>query len=657
MTLFDVPRVSQSLPDGYTAVPVLGEPAGAALRVCVLVKRAAEPAGGALVVLRENLDSRVFLGCVLDAGARVHAYVEVWVQTAGGLNGTTAMYRRAVTNATLDERWRRFAEALNDLDSDGLLVTGWEGRHPLPAFIDWRKGALVHPVQAETGAAWSLCEDDALLRKHDLPPYGQSLHRYLYVAGSGSGAARFVPVTPEAPTNAHTVSLPEVWAGSEQAVALNPEGGLLLVRAHDHLGFEEYAGVLAGGAWQGVPHGRSVLDPGGVGKTLGAVHHPARLFLGARGREGRLLETLHLKVRAVGEMIRAVSALVDRQQRPLLNVSQESFRVRFPDAGTGLPLLWTAQAVLVAPGEAATGTIESSDIRYHLRASESSVSIYRPLSDKGLGGGRGEARIRQVTDTGRGLLVEGTFRARDEVPVSADDLVWLRLSLGAQPVDLYAHFENDAALARGECRFRTIEQRLPAPVAERIRGAEGVPLANTPFEVIPQLGAACDLYALAVLGVRLLLVNKETKLAIALDEMLSLARECGAVAAENPDLPAVIAGLFGRDARWANALGPNRLTDDELSAEAAFRCVPPSLWWRVLAMLVRMFPGVSAYSSSSSPGDGAQGALPAVFAVALGEADELLRTTGALIVTDWDRNREVRDVIEALRARHEGAQA
>jgi hypothetical protein len=52
---------------------------------------------------------------------------------------------------------------------------------------------------------------------------------------------------------------------------------------------------------------------------------------------------------------------------------------------------------------------------------------------------------------------------------------------------------------------------------------------------VPLLSTPCDLYSLAVLAVRALLVDQETTLAVALDEILSLARQ---LAAEHqPDVP------------------------------------------------------------------------------------------------------------------------
>src|SRR5262249_46647114 len=118
---------------------------------------------------------------------------------------------------------------------------------------------------------------------------------------------------------------------------------------------------------------------------------------------------------------------------------------------------------------------------------------------------------------------------------SPNDLVWIRLPLPTGRIDLYGHLYAAEGLAQGEARFRTVPQRLSENVVSALRAAEGVAFARSSFEIVPLLSTPCDLYSIGVLAVRALLVDEETTLAIALDELLSLGRQ---VAAEHKaDVP------------------------------------------------------------------------------------------------------------------------
>src|SRR5258705_431701 len=186
-----------------------------------------------------------------------------------------------------------------------------------------------------------------------------------------------------------------------------------------------------------------------------------------------------------------------------------------------------------------------------------------------------EVRMRQVlSDVGGATVLEGTFATQERVDSQKNDLVWLRLTLAAGPVNLYGRMEASTALASGEYRFRTVAQRFSAEINNQLKTAAGVPIGNTPFEGLSLLSTPVDLYALGVLGVRSLLANPRTPLPVVLDEVLSLARQ---VATEHD--PAVSLGLristlFDRDKRWLESLGPQHLVHDQVSPEKAFTLGP-----------------------------------------------------------------------------------
>mgnify|MGYP000867237910 CR=1 FL=1 len=64
----DVRDALPGIPAEYAAVPVLADQAGRSLSICVLVRKKPDPVAGHLVVLRDLVDGRVLLGCLLDAG-------------------------------------------------------------------------------------------------------------------------------------------------------------------------------------------------------------------------------------------------------------------------------------------------------------------------------------------------------------------------------------------------------------------------------------------------------------------------------------------------------------------------------------------------------------------------------------------------------------
>ncbi len=642
---------SREIPEGYAAIPISVEQKAAPLRLCVLARAQADPVGGRLVVLRDLIDGQVFLGCVADAGGAVQQWVEVWVQNVDALPGTVAACREALSNRVLDERWTRHFQALEEMDATAVVRTGWEAEHPLPTLLRCETGEPVCPADGVSGEPWRLCQDDALLARKGLPAYATSLHRYLYLPGLGDESP-LVPATQGAPTGPSTQSWDAAMRGYRDCVPLNPSGGLMLVRRLDPVGYEAFVDLLSGGSWDGVLHGRTAL-PAGVGPRELNQADPAlpmggRLFLGQHGRWGRLVETFHLKLRLLGDALGAVCTLVTHQQRPLLTLSADSFRVQMGRPGCGLPYLWTARAALVDPGDTVELPIAGSDARYYLRAGAATTSVYRPAAAGDPVRGYGTARIRQVVLGSRDLtVVEGTFDVQERIQAGQMDLLWLRLNLGERRMDLHAYIDPQSALAAGEIRFRTVGQRQGEAEVAALRAAEGVPLSNTPFEVVPLLSTPCDLYGLGVLAVRTLLVNPRTTLPVALDEVLSLARQVAVDYDGSQGLGERIHRLFDGDKRWVLSLGPQRLTFDEVAPEDAFDLVPAVLWWDTLAMIVRMFPGIGPDSACRDLGDAPAGGLHKAFDKALADVEALLTRTRSLVVIDWRFNREIHAVLRA----------
>jgi hypothetical protein len=649
MSASDVRDGQVAIPEGYAAVPVGADQAESTLRICVLVRREPDPVAGHLVVLRDLIDGRVLLGCILDAGGGAQEWIELWVQDIEGLSGTATACREALSNRVLDERWGDYFRSLGEADPASVIRTGWETEHPLPTYVDLGAMEPVHPVDPQSGEKWQLCRDDALLGRKGLPAYSTSLHRYVYLSALGEESP-FIPTTSDAPRNESVLSPTEITGGRRGLLPLNAGGALLLVRRHCPIRLEPFVSVLSGGSWDGVFHGRTMMDLGATSEAL-KNNDPdltagGWMFLGRHGRWGRLVESFHLKLRLIADGLRAVRRVAELTQRPLLNLSADSFQVRLSAPASGLPFLWTARAVLSNPGEAVTLPIQTSSAQYFLRAGAEGASVYRPVSAVQPVRGRGTVRIRQVLpEAGGATIVEGTFATQERFEAARYDLVWLRMNLTCGRVDLYGQLEQASALAAGEWRFRTIGQRFGEDVLSALRSAEGVPVAETHFEIIPLLSSPCDLYALAVLALRTLLVNVRTTLPVALDEMLSLARQVAEEHDESVGLGLRIRTIFEADGRWAKALGPQRLTNEEIGPDEAFDLIPAEVWFDTLAMIVRLLPGMGPDSLAKDFGDAPPGGIHKVFDAAIDDADDLLLRTRSLIVIDWRFNREVHAVV------------
>src|SRR5205823_6479862 len=159
------------------------------------------------------------------------------------------------------------------------------------------------------------------------------------------------------------------------------------------------------------------------------------------------------------------------------------------------------------------------------------------------------------------------------------------------------------ALAKGETRFRTVPQMLSDSIRDVLEQSAGASISNASFEILPLLSSPCDMYALGVLAVRVLLVDDENTLPVALDEMLSLARQVAIEHKPEVTLGKRLQAIIERDQRWAASLGPHRLIREESIRKSAARIVPADLWWETIGVIVRLFPGIGPDSFCRDFGD------------------------------------------------------
>ncbi|HEX7193584.1 MAG TPA: hypothetical protein VF207_01345, partial [Chthoniobacterales bacterium] len=244
-----------------------------------------------------------------------------------------------------------------------------------------------------------------------------------------------------------------------------------------------------------------------------------------------------------------------------------------------------------------------------------------------------------------GTRIEATLATDERLTVAASDLIHVRLPLASGRVDLFGRVDESQALAAGETRFRTLPQKFPESVQNALELVAGTPVGSASFEVLPLLSSPCDMYAVAVLATRILLVDEETTLPVALDEMLSLARQVAGEFTPEVSLGDRLLKIVDRDPRWATSLGPQRLMRETTTREVAPRVLPADLWWKTLGLVVRLFPGIGPDSICRDFGDAPDSALDHIFEEAINDINILLLRSRSLVVADWSQNLEIHDAI------------
>jgi hypothetical protein len=619
------------------------------VRVCIVLKPTGESWDMAL--LRSFAGGRFYLGALTDRGGRVREWLEIGIQTVGGLGQAFRVAGASLNNAALDARWRDMVAAVKTIDPAAWVETGYETRHPPPLWLDQESGKSVMPAD-EDGVSATLCTDDQLLTREGLPPYSASLARYLFIGGRpekgfsiqarDEGAFK----TPEQPA----------WAiPTEKLIALNPEGGLLLVRRRATLKLLDFARFLSGHDLQALQDDAfSSHYLGGLTSGFGhwdfVQRASACLLPTSRGKPGRFLETFHHKLLVFSKMVQAVHETVRLQQLPLLNLTPASFRVDFAEPAGDLPLLWTSRISLVEPSVAVGVPLKHSKLRYFRTLSPASASIYRPGQIGNSLSAMADLRIRRVKSDHGVTIVECTVGSPEPLSVRDTDLVWFEVHLpGAKKIDIFGRLDTSQAMAAGERRFESLPLTWPEEDVEALRRHEGRVLTSIPLETIPLMSTPCDLYALGVIGVQIFLVSSKNTLPVALDEMLSLARELGNVPDSGaPTMGEKVKWLSMRDARWNAALGPQYHGHDCASSDEGFSWVPVELWWDVIGTLCRFFPG-AGNSSFLRNFEDVKMDVSLVFVEPETALNRLVQTCQSLLLSDWVANREIARIIQQKR--------
>jgi hypothetical protein len=431
---------------------------------------------------------------------------------------------------------------------------------------------------------------------------------------------------------------------------LNPEGGPILVRSLHPIGVAPYGDFLGGApAEMSIGAGGKSPQPWLDDAVANDPTDPGWV-LGSHGTAGHMIEVLYLKLSLLLDAFRAVRDMTESAQRPLLNLTADSFRVRFPTiggAGASLPRRWAARAVLSAGSEAIPLAVPGIERGCFVAAKTQGEASYRAPAMRGGSSGTGVLRIRRVAvkQTGQ-FALEATLVAPGLMRPAKTDLVWLRVALDGHTFDLWGRAETGGTAGAGEFRFRSLETPANPSELEALRRAEGWSAPDVAYAVTPVLSSPCDLYAMAAVCARVLLVNAERPLAITIDELMSLAAaprsDDGTI-----DVPldeAVTQRLRGDEA-LADQLGAQHLMYDPTGHVPWAGAIPVQLWARVLSFIMRCFPGVVPESFASGSGDAPSEAIHRVFDPAIEELAALVDAARSLIFMDWYSSREICEII------------
>ncbi|MSU57600.1 MAG: hypothetical protein EXS35_05375 [Pedosphaera sp.] len=639
------PSTRGNTPTGFGLAPIHGTDDSPALRICVFARLEPDAATNPFLLLRELPGSRVYLGAVCDASARIQEYVELCVQTLELRDLTFSNYQERLANFSFDQRWRAEFDAHLAQRRDAVIVTGMETKNPGPVLVKPRQN-LTGFVPVEM-SKWRVCTDDAVLAHHGLPAYTTSPYRYLYQPDAEPKT--FLPTADDAPNNSHVQEIARLKSTPDVRAIFNLHAGLVSVTRFNQLGLEDFLQILEGRAWNSDDAGNTKVFLKRVYSDLHAWSASPKgmpfLLHGFASSRESLNEIFFLKLTALRALFTEVRASIKAHQLPLLNLSPASFRLSLPEVGDHFPALWASRCVLVKPGQAYPLKIKSTEQKYFIRLGRVEPSPFLP---EGLGAhsfGIGSVRLRNVLTDTDGTALEGTLVAEDYLGLDSHDLLWFKLPLGQERLEFYAHVYTGETIGPREARFRTVPARLAEPVVAALKRAAGTVFQKSPYEIWPLLSSPCDLYSLGVIATRVLLANSQTNLPVVLDEILSLTRRLSKDAAEDAASLPKLKALLDAEPRLRDLVSPHALIESGLSPQKARELIHPELWLEAVSLLLRLFPGAGGHSYCKNFGDVSPLALETVFDRPIQELDSLVLRLRSVLTPSLAANEEIAAVL------------
>jgi hypothetical protein len=637
-----------SVPSGYRAVPLEANAGLFSWRVALLV-RDGGPGATELVMLANLPDVRAYLGCVLDSRGMVREWVQVWVQNLEDFVAAESGFEDQISSEQLDRSWRRHWQAVREATPAALVLEPPDDQLR-PLYLDIGQWRVVRPATLE-GHEWVLCRDDRKLGEAGLPKYSQSTMRYLRAA-EPSGASRFVavdsraPLTDAAPQRSTELGFEPTW------LAINPQGGQMVVRLHPPLDFEDYLDLLGGAAIAEVGARKRDCEAALIRSSMGEMGQDGR-------RQGLMLsgnnvaELFYLKLRLLLQAGRALLTHLRQHQRPLLNLDPASFGI-FPGASEELPWAWTTTCELLRPGRSAVFKIpETEEVRF-VAVGDSGATAYCPAGRSRRGDLMATIQpLRVLADEQQHRVsIEGKLRLALPEAVDASDIIRFRFSQGRIAGEFCGTVIAEGAALRREIEFRTWPRvSTPQDIAQ-LKRFEGGKIERCWCELIPALSSPYDFYSLSILGVRALLVHENNPLPAVVDELERLGRAAGEQLPSGASLEQTVLVLEKLLAPGASpgCLAANHLFGGLPDAPKESDCLPPRLWAEALAILLRLMPGLGPVSQCSDYGSAPSGGLHKPLEEPLAALESLCARARSLVFSDWNSNREVRAVLAELRA-------
>ncbi|RFC44874.1 MAG: hypothetical protein DVB28_000850 [Verrucomicrobia bacterium] len=638
------------LPSHLRAVPIQPVSSLLGLEVCLALRVTPDPLAGFLLTLRETTLASVVLGCVTDAEGKVLDWLELWLQKTGASALCSPTFGTPPLNHLLDLEWARLAANLKHSAPDCYIHTSFVNAHLQPVVISLATNTT-SLSENTAGQPWKLCTDDTLLAAAGLPSYHASHERFLSCSLE-TGETEFRKINPSSNPfqSAETAS-----SSSAVKISLFSSSPRLIVRRLIPVSLEQHLALLGGIPWPGIENAKQPLVLSGIYEDLSRVDYlqqGAAFLISARaGRAGCLLETLHLKLVLLRQIVSCVQSSTRFLQLPFFNLCAASFGVRFENGADGLPPFWNAKVYLLQPSDAVSLTVPGTLSTVYQRRGAASLSIYQPEALNKAVQGHCSIRILRILPSENGdVCLEVSLSSSENLAAVADVLVCLQVPLSSELVDLHGFFDpRSKSIKSGEAILKTLPRSFSNASLSALQSAVGSTFSHLPFSMIPSLSSPVDLYSLGVLATQILVANTQIPLPFALDALLSLTRTVFD-RAPAASLGTIIEKTFSEEPHRLDKLGPQHLLFTPLSSEEALAAIPPQLWWDTLALICRFFPGLGSESFSRHFGAGQEGGLEAVYDAPLRLLDSLILRTRAALFSDWRSNLEIGGLINSVSA-------
>jgi len=624
---------------------------GSAPVVALAVRRATDPVNGWFVPLPEVPDGDVFLGALLDGSGRPRLWLEIWVQRTNRHDWHKLADAAALNNQFLDQKWRERCDVLDRLEPGAVIAGPWQGQHPLPCALVPQQLKLVPIAPDKSGPCWRLCEDDSVLKQAGLPTFSHSSFRYLHLPDK-TGGHRFIALHP-VPLSTSTVVLPNHEQGfRDDQPVFNLEGGLLFIRTLSPLSIGQFKRILEGYGYSGVGNGEDKLhlsETYALFEDLACfTHNHGLIFSGKTGRSGRLLESFLLKLTLFEEMVDLVARVTEIEKRPFVNLSATDFRIQLDTTMRRLPALWSFRLRLGRTSESVPLKTVETGLTLFKPLVPVSASPYLPKRLATLRTGICSLRVREIEGkAGTPVTLHGTLTDLNVTSLEPSDVMEISLPLAGGRQTFLAQPLRDQNLAASELRIETIPRVVAEHEFHALSRLKGVWTESVGFQVTPIVSSPADLYALAVIGLEILIDSRKISLPVALDECISLATQIGRTAGASKTIEPLSERrrrIVELEPRFIRSLGPQNLCKESDAAKVV-DAIPPALWWGYIDILIRMFPGLGSDSFARDLGDVNPLALESCYQELTVSLRSLSEQARSLLFGDLPANREALSVL------------